>query len=120
MNTTEIIIFTLLGSAYLFILYSEYVQTKRLNKTIEQFGKELNPIKKEIDSISLQLKNLKFDTTSELNKAQEHLAKTRDQLLIHQKYLKALKRNQIQRLEVVVKPNHEKTLTKIKDQLKDL
>lgn len=104
------------------VCYLEWVN-KEHNKTSidflnlkhkEMLG-QLNQISGAID----EYRNKKVQIQSEYENVQEHLAKLREELQKHRRYIKILKQNQVQRF-VVDFDSHKKVLQKINTQLKDL
>ena len=110
-------VFILFLVCYLEWVNKEHNKTKLdfLNLKYKELLGQLNQISGAID----EYRNKKVQIQSEYENVQEHLAKLREELQKHRRYIKMLKQNQVQRI-VVDFDSHKKVLQKINTQLKDL
>lgn len=118
---TSVLLFINFGLIAL-LFYSEWIIKEHsktridfLNLKYKELLGQLNQISSAID----EYRSKKVQIQSEYENVQEHLAKLREELQKHRRYIKILKQNQVQRI-VIDFDSHKKVLQKINTQLKDL
>lgn len=121
-NIDTLILASLNAGLIILLFYFEWINSNNKKTRIDFLNLKYKELLGQINQISGAIdeyRSKKVQIQSEYENVQEHLAKLREELQKHRRYIKILKQNQVQRF-VVDFDSHKKVLQKINTQLKDL